>query len=306
MGSGRFTADDWTKVRTASVGRSTAQNFKNRSMPDDLNPRNIKRRESRDSTDNPESTPIMVGADLTGSMGDLANTMLTEGCATLTLSMYDRKPVTDPHLMFLGIGDVHSDSAPLQMTQFEANAVIADQLKKIYVEGNGGGNNSESYHLPWYAAAFKVDADSFKKRGRKGFIFTYGDESVPPPLTPEHIARVFGDSSEESFSAERLLKMIEREWHVFHLIIEEGHHMRYGADHVKASWKALLGERAVLVSDHKRMPEIIVSLAQVVAGQDAESVINSWSGDTSLVVRRAVAGMSGAVARTAGGGVNRL
>lgn len=311
MGYGRFDPQDWTAYQGTIQGKTTQQVFRNTSgIADDLDPRNIRFRESRDSDQNPASTPILVVGDGTGSMGHLAEQMLRGGCSKLTDAIYDRKPVTDPHLAFGYLGDVHAwDPAPLQVTQFEADTGVAKQLERIWLRGaSGGGNASESYHLAWYFAARKVEADAFAK-GRKGFLFTWGDEGVPPELTQEHVRRVFGpdESFSEPLSARALLAEARRNWEVFHLIVEEGDGIRsYGRDHVVGGWKDLLGERAILLSDSEKMPEVIVSLMQVTAGVDRDSVARSWSGDTSLVVARAVGNLPSAAGRAGKGGIVRL
>src|SRR5690606_25429877 len=118
----------------------------------------------------------------TGSMGEIAGILAREGLGTLVESILDRKPVSDPHIMVMGVGDSSCDHAPLQASQFEPDIRVAEQLKNIYLEGGGGGNRHESYTLPWYFAAEKTDIDCVK-HGKKGIIFTFGDEECPPELS---------------------------------------------------------------------------------------------------------------------------
>src|ERR1041384_5179426 len=161
MGSGRFDADQYASyaktVRNATVdqvfAKSTTAQAVISGAAKHLNPHGIKIRESRDSVDNPNSTPIIVGIDVTGSMGELARIIAGQARGTIFREILARKPVSDPHLMLMAIGDVHSDQCPLQVSQFEADNRIIDQLTDIYIEENGGGNQSESYTLPWYFAA---------------------------------------------------------------------------------------------------------------------------------------------------------
>ena len=65
-----------------------------------------------------------------------------------------------------------------------------------------------------------------------------------------------------------------------------------GGDAVIRKWTNLLGQRAVSVSDCTKIPEIIVSVLEVAAGRDAEEVIDSWDGSTSVTVRKAVSGLT--------------
>ena len=93
--------------------------------------------------------------------------------------------------MAMAIGDAECDRAPLQVTQFEADIRLADQLRELWIEGGGGGNRGESYHLPWAFAAMRTSTDCFERRGRKGYLFTIGDEPILPGISaPQSFARV--------------------------------------------------------------------------------------------------------------------
>ncbi|HAO33838.1 MAG TPA: hypothetical protein DCQ84_12920, partial [Candidatus Competibacteraceae bacterium] len=66
---------------------------------------------------------------------------------------------------------------------------IARQLRRLWLEKGGGGNACESYTLPWYFAATHTAIDCFEKRGKKGYLFTVGDEEPPLELPGAAIAR---------------------------------------------------------------------------------------------------------------------
>jgi len=46
------------------------------------------------------------------------------------------------------------------------------------------------------------------------------------------------------------------------------------------------------LSDHRRLAEVIVSALQVNEGMDRAAVSGSWTGDTALVVRRAIGSLA--------------
>jgi hypothetical protein len=266
-------------------------------MKDSLNPLNVKVRESRDSVANPESNAIIVGIDVTGSMGMIAEALAREGLGVLFKEILDRKPVSDPHLMFMAIGDASCDTAPLQASQFEADARIIAQLTDIYLEGRGGGNDWESYNLPWYFAATHTSIDCFEKRGKKGFIFTVGDEFPAHPLTRAQILKVTGDSMQtDNLSNEELLTMVSRMYHVFHVIVEEGSCARRNLEGVTNAWKNVLGQNVLSLSDYTKLSEVIVSAIQVVEGEKKADVVKSWSKATSLVVAKALGELTTSVA----------
>ncbi len=287
MGTARWNPDDWDNYVTSSSSTATRDLFSHK-MHEDLNPKNVTFRESCDSALNPLSTPIILAVDVTGSMGILAENLIRKGLGVLIEEIYLRKPVTDPHIMCMAVGDAWFDRAPLQVTQFETDLRLVNQLSKFWIESGGGGNNHESYHLPWYFAATKTRCDAILKRNRKGYLFTVGDEPPPPKLLAEHVRKFLGGGLQVDISTEELLAIASKSWNIFHIIIEEGDFCRTAPDKVKREWQKLLGQKAISLSDHKELAELIVSTLMVNEGADIETVANSWSGSTALIVRQSL------------------
>lgn len=289
MGFGRWSADDFAAFATTStVGKSASEIFTTHNLKGEFDPAKFVLRESRDSAVNPNSTAVMLFCDVTGSMGETAETMVQHGLDTTMREIYDRKPVTDPHILVGAIGDAWCDRAPLQMTQFEADVSLAKQLTGIWIEGGGGGNSGESYLLAHYAAATKTATDCFEKRGKKGFLFTMGDEPALPTLTKAQIEKVFGTPAERDLTAAECLAMAQRSYEVFHLVLTGVGVAAHNLDGVMKTWTPLLGERVLKVANIANVPEVIVSTLQVMAGEDAGAVAASWSGSTALVVGDAI------------------
>lgn len=292
MGGGSWTTQDWTDYTTKKgyTASSTARDlYSSKSVKDNLEPKGVKFRESCDTHEHPESTPIIIGLDVTGSMGCVLE-QVSKRLNSLASQIYDRKPVTDPQIMFMGFGDVECDRHPLQVTQFESDIRIAEQLNDIYFERGGGGNEGESYTLPWYFASRHTNIDCLS-RGKKGFLFTLGDEPYLNNLSADAIKKFVGDSVQSDLSAEELLDEVSRMYEVYHLMIKEGSGMRWHSDIVMDKWTSLLGQRAILVTDCTKIPEIIVSILEVNAGKDVQDVIDSWDGSTSVVVQKAIDGL---------------
>jgi hypothetical protein len=285
MGGVRFSASDYTDYTTKTKGMGVDDRFKAKTVHEDLNPLKIEFRESCDSDANPQSTPLMVFVDETGSMGQLANIIIGSGLGIIMNEIYDRKPITDPHILVGGVGDSYFDRYPLQPSQFEAGAApLIDQITKIVIEKGGGNNHGESYMLPWYFAAFKTKTDSMLKRGKKGYLFTIGDEPLLPNLPAEHIKRIFGDDVQAGFTSKELYEKASESWEIFHLVVGRRGDQFDG-------WRELLEQRVIKVDDHEKLAEVIVSVLQVAEGHDKDKVMASWSGDTSLVVANAVKDM---------------
>lgn len=303
MGNGRWNPSDWGAYASANVsGKSQAQVFSSRHLKDAYDPKGITMRESRDSADNPLSTPIILAADVTGSMGMIAHTLMQDGLNTLATEIYNRKPVTDPHIMGMAIGDAYTDRAPLQVTQFEADICLADQIRDLWIEGGGGGNDGESYALAHLFAAHKTSTDAFEKRGRKGYLFTIGDEPIHGTVTAGQ-AQALGLPAEGDITAAQAIAQASRAWEVFHIVLTKEGHCRYNPDDVLRSWRAVLPERVIELEDVSALAETVVSIIQVREGANAASVARSWAGSTAVAVADALKSLPG---RAATGGLRRL
>ncbi len=293
MGGGSYSSKDWTSFSASRAyhdPKTTVKDiYRKGNLDDALNPKMFKIRESIDGPDNPESTPLIIGLDVTGSMSPVLDSIARKGLNTICEEVYKRKPISNPHICVLGIGDMECDRAPFQATQFEADIRIFEQLEKLFLEGGGGGNDHESYILAWYFARYRVKSDSFAKRGRKGFIFTIGDEEITPMIHADHLKGFMGDSQARTFTAQELYDVVSPEWNVFHIIIKEGNHAQRSFGAVKQSWENVIGvQRTIPMDDHTKLGEIIVSVLEMAAGKSLKETASSWDKKTGLLVDSAL------------------
>ncbi len=284
MGRGSYTSADWTKLKNSSkiTAESTAsQLFKANQMEDRFNPKFINVREARDNEDHPNSTPIILGLDVTGSMGYLSAEIAKNGLNETMMKIYANKPIEDPQIMFAAIGDV-KDYAPLQVTQFESDIRIAEQLLSLWLEGRGG-DSAEDYELLWYFAAKHVKTDCNEKHGKKGFLFTIGDADCHENLKQEYIKNIFDDVHGD-VSSKRLAEMAGENFEVFHIHIEKH---RPG---IPATLQSILPGKILCIPKESvnTLPEIIITTMQLVNGEDKEKVISQWSELAQPIVRNAV------------------
>lgn len=299
MGSGTFDARAYRAYSATTAGKSTDEIYASRSINKALDPKGVKIRESRDSADNPNSTPIIVAIDVTGSMGMIADVLARKGLGTLFVELLEGKHVPNPHVMFMAVGDANCDSAPLQVSQFEADNRIVEQLTQIWIEHGGGGNNFESYNLPWYFAARHTEHDNLIKRGKKGYLFTVGDEQAPDPLTVEQIEEFIGDKLESPISSVQMLAEAKRKYDVFHVIIEEGDFARSHPDSVRSTWNKMLGQHVLSLKDHTKLSETVVSAIAVAEGADAMKVAGKFGADVISAVKHLPASKTARLSLTA-------
>lgn len=294
MGHGSYQSKDWERLKQArNINQNSTVNdlYHARQIKPSLNPYKVKYRESCDSMDNPASTAIIFGLDVTGSMGYLSETIAKGALNRTMLEIYEKEPVTNPHIMFQAIGDSKTDEAPLQITQFEADIRIAEQLLDVYFEGRGGGNGGESYLLSWYFADKHTKIDCYDKRREKGFIFTIGDERCHEALTKGEIKRVFGDFALRDETAKALYEKASGRYEIFHIVMKAG---SYKNQKSGEGWRELIGSRAVELEpeDLDVLPEIFVSLMQFARGMEPSAITAQWNGKAADVTAAVLKGMT--------------
>lgn len=177
-------------------------------------------RECVDSEEHPNAFPIIIGLDVTGSMGRIPYELITNSLPQIMKKIMD-EGIKDPQVCFLGIGDSRCDNAPLQVGQFESSDELMEKwLKLVYLEGHGGGNGGEDYGLAWYFAARCTSVDSFKKHGRKGVVITIGDEPIHMTISRNAIKELFG-SAEANVNVIDLLNETRSEWDIYHINVPD-------------------------------------------------------------------------------------
>lgn len=297
MGGGSWNSNAWTSFKQTHVtGKTQSQVFSSRGLNEAVDPLKFTNgiRESVDGDDHPETTPVAIFTDATGSMGYLAQVVVTK-LDTVAEQLLARNPVSDVHIMTGIVGDAYTDSAPMQATQFESDIRIADQTKLLWLDGcSGGGNRGESYALPWLMMAQQTVTDSFNKRKKKGYIFTVGDEGIHGVeggngqkygVTKEQAERILGLKIERDYTAEEIYAMVSAKFHVYHIVIGQGH-----KDDIDSSFGRLMPDRLLFIEGDNAdlLPELIVSTIEVNEGRNKQDVAKSWGGDTSIVIADAM------------------
>ena len=235
-----------------------------------LNPVGVTR-ECRDNEEHPNTKPAIIGLDVTGSMGDAA-TEVARKLNTILTRLYD--DVQDVEFCVMGIGDVECDRHPLQVSQFESDIRIAEQLGEVYFEFGGGANPYESYSLAWYFALHHTDLDCWK-RGERGLIITLGDEPLNPVLSASNLRKFVGDTPQEDVETDQLYKDVIEKYDVYHINVRHGKSSSWDA-RIENSWK-LLGQNFITVGLDD-VDDAIVNIVKQHAGVGSVTTPNeiSW------------------------------
>lgn len=241
---------DATFAYTASIRSGAAP----KKAHDALNPFGLKMRESRDSVAHPTSLAIAVFFDVTGSMGQIPITLQTKLAGLMNL-LVSKGYVEHPQILFGAIGDATCDSVPLQIGQFESGLEMDDDLTRVFIEGGGGGQHTETYELAHYLAARHTAIDCFEKRSQKGYLFTIGDEAPYDVVRRAHIKTLIGTDLQADISLEDIIAEAQQRYHVFHIIAEQGAYPHDAA--IEKAWTSRLGQHVLKLEDSDNVAELI-------------------------------------------------
>ena len=286
MGSGSWTTDSFrsyscTKGMSVSTDGllsgdySNQEMFKAETMDPVLDPKDAVR-ECRDTEEHPNTIPVILALDVTGSMGETA-VEIAKKLNVIMTKLYDK--VSDIEFMIMGIGDLECDHYPIQASQFESDIRIAEQLDKLYFEFGGGGNSYESYTAAWYFASRHTKLDCLK-RGRKGIIITMGDEMLNPCLPKigkyAGLAMVTGDNLQENVINTRdLYDEVSQDFNIYHLDVH--HRSRWNDEEIEKSFKRYLDDshfrRVSIDNITDEIADIIINEASI--NSTTEEVVSS-------------------------------
>jgi len=230
---------------------------------DKLNPKGVVR-ESRDSDAHPASNAIAVVFDDTGSMGGIPKVLQSKIPQLMGLLL--RKGYIDhPQVLFASVGDYSTDVAPLQVGQFESGIEMDDDITNLYLEGQGGGSNQESYELALYFFAHKTSLDCLEKRGKKGYLFVIGDECPYAAASQSQLAKVLGETVQQDVKTEDVVEAAKQKYEIFFLIPRGASNT--DAKWLRDRWGEFLGpQHVILLQDPAAVCETIASVIGVCEG----------------------------------------
>ena len=289
MGSGSFTTTSF-KAYSTSRGRTvdakgtvTSDNlqdfYRQTNIHKDLNPYKVVR-ECCDSEEHPNTIPVIIGLDVTGSMGR-ACVKTAQNLNIIITSLYDK--FDDIEFMIMGIGDLAYDYAPIQASQFESDVRIAEHLDKVYMEHGGGGNGFESYTAAWYFGLHHTKLDCWK-RGKKGIIITMGDEPLNPYLPKYPLEKITGDNLEADVETKDLYELTKEKFDIYHIAIDDFDDCyEVYKSRVDKTFKEVLKEN-YKVSTLDELPSTIVKcIENSVNGYSTENSVDTTNNNSNLI-----------------------
>ncbi|HEU4887560.1 MAG TPA: VWA domain-containing protein, partial [Thermoanaerobaculia bacterium] len=240
MGYGNYSEEAHRALISGRSGVPREAIFQQQHCHPLMDPKGVRVRESRDSEEHPESLGIVFALDVTGSMGEIPVLLATRELPKF-MKVLTSCSVRDPQVLFMAVGDATSDTAPLQVGQFETTAELMDQwLTRTFIESGGGGSGEESYELALYFLAQHTEMDCHVKRGRRGYLFLTGDENPYRTVSRHIVESVIGDRLDEDLAVGEVVAELQKTFVPFFLIPDQGRRA-----HCERVWRSLLGDHVL-------------------------------------------------------------
>ena len=273
MGSGSWTARNYATY-CCSVGRSydestklfsdtytnSSQAFVSHRIDEAMDPKNVMR-ECCDSDEHPATIPVSI-------LPSNTNWRVQKKLNPIMIEIYKR--IKDAEIMVMAIGDLAYDNSPIQLSQFESDIRIAENLDKIYFENGGGGNDYESYTAAWYMGLKHCKLDCWK-RGKKGLIITMGDEPINPYLPAHQLNEATGDTNQKDVETKDLYKDVIEKFDVYHICVESRSYPDQTRE--RGTFAKVIGEQHALISSVDKISDKIISIVEDFASKSGQSLI---------------------------------
>jgi hypothetical protein len=267
-------------------------------------------REARDTAESPESLPIAILCDVTGSMGEIPGLVINQLNKLAKMVIADGV-VQYPQFAFGAIGDAYSDQVPVALGEFEADDELAEaHLSNIFIEGGGGGGGQESYELPLWFFGNRVETDAWDKRRRKGLLFLIGDEAPYPHVSKRQAEEHLGVGPDEDVPLLTAARQAQQKFDVF--LIRPGGSYHFDDDAVETAWKSVLpAERVIRAADWAEIVPKIAATIAVMGGKSLADTIASLKAsgfDAKLAdaAGKALVPLAGSIVPTVGGSTSAL
>jgi len=204
-----------------------------------------------------ESTaPLVVLCDVTGSMGNWPATIFSK---LPYLDLEGKEYLGDDmEISFAAVGDAHSDEYPIQIRPFKAGTDLESELKELVIEGNGGGQSSESYEL----TALYYARNAHMPNAKRPILIIIGDEGFYETISRAHAKLAHVHTQEKSISTRELFDELMETYSVY--LVRKPYNYGGENDRIQSRWENLIGKEhiAVLPSADRVVDVIFGILAQ--------------------------------------------
>lgn len=230
---------------------------------------------------------IVVAIDCTGSMQQVPYHLQKE-LPTMIDVLVEQSITDHPNICFMGFDDYTvTKNAAFQMSQFESgNNELITALNELVIPGAGGFNDSESYHLAFYAAGNHTRLESLERDNVKGIFFLVCDElpfySRKDPNTfgtpSSLITEVFGTSG---LQEESMIESMRKTLAMYDVFIIRPRETSNGSNHtITVAWQNIVREAGGNVQNvleietmDQIIPTMVMSIGQLY-GENSDNLVS--------------------------------
>jgi len=174
-----------------------------------------------------------------------------------------QKYLDDPEVSFSAIGDaIVPENPAIQVTEFGQGKSIDQLIKKLFLVGNGGVSEKESFDLAayFYTERCKLTNSEFP------FFFVTGDEGFYEQVPKQYFKEVFDiNIGNEFISGRDIMKKLMTKFNVFHL--KKAYISQNKEEIIHKQWIDTIGEERVLkFTDPKACVDIMLGVIALTTG----------------------------------------
>jgi hypothetical protein len=204
-------------------------------------------------------SPLVVVVDGTGSMGQFPK-IIFQKLPLLDDGVDDY--LDDCEISYACVGDAGSDKYPLQVQPFGKGKQMVDTLNKLIIEGNGGGNQEESYEL----AALYYARNAEMPKANKPILIYVCDEGIYSKVNADWAKKFAKVAGAGGLTREKLFEELQTKYSVY--VIRKHYCNGVSGDKMTGSnlaihkqWESLVGaDRMAILNDPKRVVDVILGL----------------------------------------------
>lgn len=207
--------------------------------------------------------PLIIVTDVTGSMGEWPATIFSKlPYLDLEGKEYLGKEL---EICFAAVGDMFSDSYPLQVQNFAKSTDLKTKLESLIIEKGGGGTKQESYDL---AALYFLKNCKTPNAIRKPILIFIGDEGFYNFVDPAGGAEWARADMSERLSLETLFEQLCEKFSVYCVLKPYGSSSATAINElndtnkgIAEQWESLLGaDRIAVLPEAGRVVDVIFGI----------------------------------------------
>lgn len=207
--------------------------------------------------------PIIIMLDVTGSNINFAR-IVYDKMPMLYTQIEEKKYFDDFEISVCAVGDATSDKYPLQIADFAKGIEIDTWMEKLVLEGNGGGQEKESYQLAAHYLAKKTEFGP----NSKPIVFFIGDEEPYPEVSKDEAKEFEIPYSEPTNGFSELRRVVNDNVYMF---LNKYSGSEYRPGFVKTWSKLLAPEHVIKIEEEKAIVDQMLGTIAIIAGKNLQT-----------------------------------